>query len=402
MYDQQFFDWIDSHHNEDPQALRLKYAGKTSDFDYAAAITQIECRRRFAGKLRGTLASFTHFFFPSLLAGEQSTGDMLAHYHADLSAEALTAVDLTAGLGIDCFALAAKGLKVTAVELDSRRAEALKYNADGMGMHIDVECDDCRNFIERQLAAGHHYDLAFIDPARRAGDGSRIYALADCRPDVLAMMPLLERFCTRLIIKASPMLDVAHTIASLPVRPQRLICLGSTSECKEIVAVIDFENETTETIISAVSIHNKGTASIYNFLRSEEAAQAMPAPGAPVKAGDYIYEPYPSLMKAGVFKLLARDYDLNIFTANTRLFYSETPKEFEGERYKVMAVYPYASRIIKRFKKEYGKINVAVRNFGMTADALRRKLGVDDGGSLRVYGLTDNSGERLLVVVAKA
>lgn len=402
MYDQQFFDWVDINRNEDPQTLRLKYAGKNSDFDYAAAITQIECRRRFAGKLRDTLASFPHFIFPSLLAGEQSTGDRLAHYHAALSAGAQTAVDLTAGLGIDCFALAAKGLKVTAVELDSPRAEALKFNADGMGLQIDVVCDDCRQFIERQLAAGHHYDLAFIDPARRAGDGSRIYALADCQPDVLTMMPLLARLCTRLIIKASPMLDVAHTIASLPVRPQRLICLGSTSECKEIVTVIDFENEASETTISAVSIHNNGTASIYNFLRSNEAAQPMPAPGAPVKAGDYIYEPYPALMKAGVFKLLARDYDLNIFTANTRLFYSTAPKEFEGDRYKVLAVFPYASRVIKRFKKEYGKINVAVRNFGMTADALRRKLGVDDGGNLRVYGLTDNLGERLLVVVAKA
>ena len=168
------------------------------------------------------------------------------------------------------------------------------------------------------------------------------------------------------------------------------------------MAVIDFENEAAETTISAVSIHNNGTESIYNYLRSNEATQPMPAPGAPVKAGDYIYEPYPALMKAGVFKLLARDYDLNIFTANTRLFYSTAPTEFEGECYKVLAVFPYASRIIKRFKKEYGKINVAVRNFGMTADALRRKLGVDDGGSLRVYGLTDNLGERLLVVVAKA
>ena len=61
---------------------------------------------------------------------------------------------------------------------------------------------------------------------------------------------------------------------------------------------------------------------------------------------------------------------------------------------------PYASRIIKRFSSEYPVINVAVRNFGMSADALRTKLGVRDGGPLRLYGFTDANQRKILAVTA--
>ena len=64
-----------------------------------------------------------------------------------------------------------------------------------------------------------------------------------------------------------------------------------------------------------------------------------------------------------------------------------------------MEVLPYASRVLKRFAKQYPAINVATRNFGMSADALRNKLGVRDGGPLRLYGITNSKGEKMLVVV---
>ena len=63
---------------------------------------------------------------------------------------------------------------------------------------------------------------------------------------------------------------------------------------------------------------------------------------------------------------------------------------------------PYASRIIKRFAARYPRINVATRNFGIGADALRAKLRVRDGGDLRLYGLTDANGEQILVVTEPA
>ena len=43
-----YYQWIESHLSDDPAALRLKFAHRHDDgIDYADAITQIECRRKF-------------------------------------------------------------------------------------------------------------------------------------------------------------------------------------------------------------------------------------------------------------------------------------------------------------------------------------------------------------------
>ena len=49
---------------------------------------------------------------------------------------------------------------------------------------------------------------------------------------------------------------------------------------------------------------------------------------------------------------------------------------------------------------KYPQINVATRNFIMSAEDLRRKLKVKDGGDKRVFGCTVSNGSRQLIVVS--
>ncbi|MDE6160101.1 MAG: hypothetical protein K2F77_00425, partial [Muribaculaceae bacterium] len=88
--------WVADHIADDPKGLWLKY-GKT----HADEIVQIECRRRFGKKLEATLRTVPEWKFQSVLAGEQSTSDRLAAWHARLLPENGTIADLTSGLGID-------------------------------------------------------------------------------------------------------------------------------------------------------------------------------------------------------------------------------------------------------------------------------------------------------------
>lgn len=99
--DNNFYDWVAAHSADDTSKLRFKYAGKTGDIDYADAILQIDCRRKYARKLSATLAAAKQFYFPDTLSGEQSTSDLLASFHASLVSDADVVADLTAGLGID-------------------------------------------------------------------------------------------------------------------------------------------------------------------------------------------------------------------------------------------------------------------------------------------------------------
>lgn len=395
-----FFDWVRVHSASDPSSLRLKYGSKKNDgIDYSAAIDQIECRRKFAGKLSETLAAFPDFFFPSVLAGEQASSDLLADYHASLITAGARVADLTAGLGIDVFHLARKASEVVAVELDNERAEALRFNSVGLRCgNVEIVEGDCRDFVRAAVAARRFFDVVFIDPARRDNDGRRVFALADCRPDVVEMLPDIAKICRKLIIKASPMLDITHSADAVGTCLETAVALGTPTDCKELLLVADFEKSSEEAAIRAVVLSKEGSLT-YSFFRSRENAAQMPAPGRVLMTGDYLYEAYPEVMKTGVFKLLASEFGLNIINPNTKLLYSgELNTSFPGRVYKVLEVFPYASKVIKRFKKDYPKVCVAVRNFGMSADALRARLGVADGGPLRLYGFTDATGDKVLAL----
>lgn len=391
-----FFDWITEHLSDNTSTLRLKYNSKKEPFDYADAILQIDCRKKFGKKLASTLAAFPEFYFPSTLAGEQSTSDTLAEYHASLVPQGLKAADLTSGLGIDVLHMAARASEVTAVERNESLVEALRYNAAGLHAdNIEPVCADCRQWLAQAAAEGRHYGAVFIDPARRAADGSRVFALSDCEPDVVAMLPSLSQICDLLVVKMSPMLDISHTVAEL--QPRSIIALGTNTECKELLAVVDFAERSAEPLIEAATFTG-GTVSTFASTAREEAALPMPKAGTP-SVGGYICEPYPPVMKSGTFKTLAAAYGLEIFHPNTRVFHSSEAKEnFPGNSYEIIDIMPYSSSVIKRFRKRYPAANVAVRNFGMSAEALRGKLGIADGGTLRLYGLTDASGSRLLVL----
>jgi hypothetical protein len=57
--------------------------------------------------------------------------------------------------------------------------------------------------------------------------------------------------------------------------------------------------------------------------------------------------------------------------------------------------------MIKRVKNIYAKMEIAVRNFGMSADALRTKLAVKQGGDYRLLGVTDKNENRLMLILKK-
>lgn len=400
-----FFNWVSAHMPDNPTDLRLRFAGKPSPdgVDIPLAILQVECRRKCARKLASTLRLFPEFIFPTALSAEQCSSDTLAGFHADLVPEgARTGVDLTAGLGIDVLTLCRRGLEMTAIERSAELADALRHNASGLtGGKLTVVNADCREWLETACASGRRFDLAFIDPARRSDTGGRLFALEACSPDVTAMLPRLAGLCKRLVIKASPMLDVSHTATELtPPGPTRLIAAGTATECKELIAVIDFESAPQTPVIETVTLLPSGNTASFSFTTGSEH-RAGPIPAGPgISTGMYIHEPYPATMKSGAHRSLAAAFGLYGFAPNTRLYYSEMPAcGFPGESFKVRDVQEYSSRNIKRFASSYPSVSVTARNFGLTAENLRRKLGVKEGdGHLRLFALTDAGNKRILVV----
>lgn len=393
------WDFIAKHLDQDVKALRLRYQGRQGDIDYNVALTQIECRRRFATKFSDTLKRCERFLFADELVGEQATSDDLARYHASRIEPGVSVCDLTAGAGIDLWHIAARGCQVSACELDPRRAAALAVNADMMGVKLNsLVYGDSTQYLDSLSA-----DIAFVDPARRDATGGRVFSLADCQPDITALTTEFERHYRRVIVKASPMLDITAVATSLPF-VHDIEVIGTPTECRELLITMDYATAATgvdDIELAAVTVTPSCVERLAFNTRSErEASVKLARP----EVGARLFLPYPAILKAGCIKLWGQINGLSKLAPNTHVYIGDSDSTLNADRqgtiFNVDDIVTWQSKNLKRFAGKYPRGWVATRNMGLSAESLRAKLGVKPGGDLRILGLTDAKGEKMILVLS--
>lgn len=380
--------WIEKHRDCDTTKLRLSCRKKEDASVYEFAIMQVECRKKAAKKLHHTLHT-PHFVFPTTLSTEQCTSDDLAEFHATLIDEGETILDMTAGLGIDAFHLAQKAKHVTAIDLNEDVAQALSINAKTLNIEnfTGINADS----VEYLKNSTEHFNTIFIDPARRGDGGKRLFALSDCQPNVVELLDHIKLYCDKLIVKASPMLDATQVLRELPETTD-LYAIGTRQECKELVAVLDFKKPKEAPTLHCITEQT-------DFSYTHEIEDNASALYGNIAEGMYIYEPFPAVMKMQPTKTLSERFNAIKLHQNTHLYAStDVIPNFPGDCYKIERIYPFSSRIIKEVSKDYPRANVAVRNFILSADELRKRLKIKDDNKYRLYGVTVANGDRLLIV----
>ena len=385
--------WIEEHQNCDTQKLRLSCRKKDNSAIYDFAIMQIECRKKTAKKLLKTLRS-PYFIFPTALSAEQCSSDILAEFHSSLINNGENVLDMTAGLGVDAFHLAQKAAQVIAIDLNEDVAHALSINAKALDItnFTGINADS----IEYLKTSTNHFNTIFIDPARRGDGGKRLFALADCQPNVVEHLELIKRHCDKLIVKISPMLDATQVLRELPETTE-LYAIGTRQECKELVAVIDFKNPTSTPILHCITLSDCENRFSFTHHEETEAKSTF----EDINTEIYLYEPYPCVMKMQPFKILSQKYNTSKLHSHTHIYSSKNYiPEFPGDCYKIEHIYPFSSRIIKEVAKDYPRANIAVRNFILSAEELRKRLKIKDDNKYRLYGVTIANGDRLLIVTS--
>lgn len=380
--------WIAENAKADTTKLRLKHHGNP---EMEFAITQIECRRKAASKLADTLKS-PRFLFPTLLSAEQSTSDTLAEFHASLIEPGCKMLDMTCGLGIDALHCSRKAASITAIEIQPLLAETATFNAEALGSeNITVVCADSTEWIK---SCSERFDTVFIDPARRGEHGERLYALSQCAPDVVSLLPALEKITRRVIIKASPMLDVSRTIVELRC-VEAIYLIGTPTECKELTAVIDFilPADSTPTIHAVTPPYPSLT-----FTQAEEAAAvattALPSPGM------FLYEPFPAVLKSGGFNIFANRFGLSPLHRHTHLYLSDHAiEDIQAKKYRIIKALPFSRQGIRELG-ELRQANVSVRNFIISAPQLSKKLKLRDGGQLHLFGVKAANDTYMLLLLS--
>lgn len=374
---------------EDFNRLRLKYHGNPAMMD---EILQRECRYKTSAKLPETLIC-EDFRFPSLAVAEMATSDAVAKLHSEMINDGARVLDMTCGLGIDTFHFAKKAKSVTAIELDHHAYTVALGNAKALKLeNVDIVEGNSLDYI---AGSNDIFDVIFVDPARRDSTG-RHFALRDCSPDIIPALPLILSHCATLIIKASPMIEIKSAVRELG-HDCVVTVIGTKKECKEVIFKISSGSEhlSNPKPIKFEALTTQGTNFSFTPEMETDAIVSYSTP----KDGAYLYEPYPAVMKAGGMKLLSATYDIGKLHPNTHLFTSEKKlASFPGEVFEIVKVLPFSKQTIKLISKEYPAINVATRNFPLSAPQLAAKLKIKEGGDRMIFGTTGHDGSRLLIM----
>ena len=382
--------WIDANLNEDVSRLRLKHG---SDRKRMFEIVQIDCRQRNRRKLAETLRRYPRFVFDSTLAGEQSTSDLLARFHASLVRSGDKVLDMTGGLGIDALHLAEAGAEVLMAELDEHRASCARHNVRLLESgNLSAVCGDSVELLKG--CADDSFDVIYIDPARRGEHGERLYALSQCRPDVTVLLDEMLRVAPTVIIKASPMLDITQIRRELHSISE-IVSVGTRDECKE-VDIICRRDRNDDCHLRAVTILSDGQISEFKLVEPYESI----APGyALPKVGGYIYEPYPAVAKLNVGQGICSQTGVRQIAANTHFYVSDCFNDlFPGQGYEITDLRVMSKRTLKELAQKYPRLDVTTRNFPMTAAELTKRMKVKPSGIIRLLACKDSGGENLLIV----
>ena len=222
-------------------------------------------------------------------------------------------------------------------------------------------------------------------------------------PNVIDLLPHIKRCTNRLIIKASPMLDISKSILELQFVTDIWI-LGIKNSCKELLFSLDFSQNAE---IKAVNIHAINFDSIIqrtdfqylSTLNSPDSHFAIPA------EGNILFEPNACIMKSGrTSQLLSLYPSLEKIDVSSHLFLVSDANQLSqlpGRCFTIDKVIPFKDKELKQLRV-YKELNVATRNFKLTAEQLKSRLRVKDGGNNYLFGTTLHNGDMVLLLCAKA
>ena len=372
--------FIQEHAKDDVNALRLKFVGKsqTMDFPIDFALLQIEARRKARKKIPSFLENVL-FVFPDTLAAEQASNESVARFHASLIDSGSSIIDLTAGLGIDDLTFAKAGINVTACEIIKAKADALKHNSEILGVsdRITVINTDSMEFLSSEK---RHFDAVFADPARRSSTGKRLHALSDCQPDILRGMDSIMKITERLLIKASPLLDLTLIRDTVEhINHIYLICFKG--ECKEVL--MDIKKDSVFTGTTVVDLDMDGVISTFHSKPATFRNDIDFADRCSPSYYRYLYEPNAGIMKTGDWSELCRRYKgLYKADTNTHLFLSDRLfSDFPG---RILAIDSITDKKALRSLKG-AKYNVVARNYPLSAPDIAKKHSLIPGGERFLY-----------------
>ena len=410
---------------QDLALQRNKYK-HLSDEEWRWFLQQVEGRERTADKLP-TFAAIDDWWYPVRLSCEQCSSEATARYKASLcqrsglSAER-SLLDLTGGYGVDTYFLSEQFDHTDYVEQNAELCRIAEHNfslqhsaISHQHSAISIHNTTSEEFLLFSPCGEAGWGLIFLDPARRDSHGGKVFKLADCTPNVVELLPTLLSHLTpdgRIMLKLSPMIDLTQALKELQTPPERFYdrpldaqsgkalhpsreeiiwdvhIVAVKNEVKEVLLLSRYTDiskyRDLEPTITAIDLAHPEQA--FTFTHEEERDTTLPPFEGRVGvgfAGSFLFEPNAAILKAGAYKLVAQRFGLQKLDVNTHLYTSETlVPDFPGRVWRIKEAPFQLSPKGARDKQA----NVLVRNYPLTAEQLKKKLHLRDGGTAYIIG----------------
>ena len=394
-----------SAHAEDDVARLALHPSKDPQVDMAVALQQIAGRQKAREKLPEWYA-IEGILYPKKVSLEQCSSSQTAEYKASL-VEGYSFADFSGGFGVDTAAFAKKFTKGYYVEPQQELCELFQHNCNVLDIN---NVNIVNGTMEDNLATIGPADMIYLDPSRRDMHGRRVVSLTDCTPNLPEWKSALLERCNILMVKLSPMIDIYQTLRDLP-ETYAVHVVAVEGECKEVVFLLK-RNEmvngncrdaarrvsTTGPTFVAVDIHKTTTTRVETTLQTERTT----LPCIATELGAYLYEPNAAVMKADIFNALSEQFRISKLAKSTNLFTAnELHEDFPGRIFRIEAMHEFHPRKTAKDLSHLTNASIAVRNFPLTAEELRKTLKIKDGNGAYLFGCTLWNGSRVILQTNK-
>ncbi len=392
----QIRDFIAAHQNDDTAKL-LFAAHRYPEVDMPFVVEQIEARKRLRTKLPEWFAN-SDLIMSGRIPAEQCSSEQTARFKRSVMGNDVHSLcDMTGGMGVD-FWYMSRGLEHA---IYTERQEALcfaaRHNFEVLSS-AEASADLSATITEIEVREGYStempvpdVDVIYLDPARRSTDGSRIYEIEDCEPNVISWQDELLKHCRRLIVKVSPMADISRTIARMKYVSD-IYVVSVRNECKELLIVQ--QQDATSIRVHCVDFLPQKTVTFDYDL----ASSYLPEYKGGIMDGKFFYEPDVSIMKAQAFGPLISQYNVFALDKDSHYFMSEELiEDFPGRVFVIDEIMEASSRQMKQLKRLVPQANIATRNFPLSPEELKKKTGIRDGGEIYLFGTTHREKGNVLI-----
>ena len=390
--------FIREHREDDIRKLALQ--GGKDGVDRVYALDQIAGWQTARRKLP-SWAAVEGLVYPPRLSMEQCSSEQTARYKVGVARRLLglpdeaeegggrlggAFADLTGGLGVDFSYLSRLFGRSVYVERQPALCDVARQNFGLLGLlGTEVVNGDSADVL-RGLS---DMDLIYLDPARRDVHGQRTFAISDCTPDVTLLKDELVGRARWVLVKLSPMLDWHKAVAELAPVVHEVHIVATGNECKELLLVLSGSAR------KQLSVCCSNDDSLFCFSPGVSASLPLLS-GLP---RGILFEPNAAIMKAGCFDVVAERFRLQSIAQNSHLFVADAPRDdFPGRQFRIESVSSFGKKELRRVLAGIEKANVSVRNFPLSAQELRRKLKIADGGDTYLFGTTTSDGAHVLMV----